>query len=230
IAQMPDCYLPADTTQIIPPPPSRAAAGLPEEGLVFCSFNNSYKYNPDVFDVWANLLQQIEGSILWLSHPGDTAAGHLRDELSKRNIDWERLIFAGRLKSHADHLARIQVADLALDTFPYNSHSTGIDTLRAGVPMIALLGDTFAGRVGASLLHSAGLDDLIASTRENYLDLALALARNPQRLEMYRNRLAMNAKTSPLFDMKKFADNLESVYFRMWQNYSKGERHPILCI
>jgi len=215
IVQLPHCYLPADTTRLPGKTPPREAEGLPEDAFVFCSLNNSYKFNPTVFDLWAGILAQALGSVLWLSRVSESAAAHLRKEAEARGISGERLIFARRVPEHDDHIARLQLADLALDPFPYNSHSTGVDTLWAGVPMIALRGRTFAGRVGASLLVAAGLPELIAETPDDYARLALELFTDRQRLADLRARLVDGRAGAPLFDMAKFARNLEEVYFEL---------------
>lgn len=228
LAHLPNCYLPADTATLLNAPPSRADAGLPAESLVFCSFNNSYKFNPVVFDLWCRLLLDLPGSCLWLSQPGGTAQEHLCQEAQTRGVDPARIIFAPRVASRLEHLSRLQLADLALDPFPYNSHSSGIDVLWAGVPMVALLGDTFPGRVGASLLRAAGLEELIAASPDAYYQLALALARDPRRLSALRARLADNKRTCPLFDMPRFVRSLEDVYFRMWESYLRGVRTPLV--
>ena len=218
LAHLPHCYLPADTTAALAEPPSRKEAGLPEEGFVFCSFNASYKFNPLLFDLWCCLLREIDGSCLWLSQPAGTAADRLRSEVEHRGVDPARLIFATRVESRRDHLSRLQLADLALDPFPYNSHSTGTDVLWGGVPMVALLGDTFPGRVGASLLRAAGLPELVASSPDEYCEIARALASDPQRLLQLRNRLAADRRHCPLFDMPGFVRALEDVYRRMWDD------------
>ncbi len=218
IIHLPHCYLPADTTIELGAPPSRLEAGLPEHGFVFCSFNNSYKFNPQVFDLWCHLLREIDGSCLWLSQPADTAADRLRSEAERRAVDPARVIFASRVESRRDHLSRLQLADLALDPFPYNSHSTGIDVLWAGVPMVVLLGDTFPGRVGASLLRAAGLPELVATSPDEYYEIARSLASDPQRLLQLRNRLAADRRHCPLFDMPRFVRALEDVYHRMWDD------------
>jgi protein O-GlcNAc transferase len=227
LAHLPNCYLPADDTIAPGPPPSRRDAGLPEEGFVFCSFNNSYKFNPQVFDLWCRLLRETGESCLWLSQAGGTAQDRLRSEAQARGVDPARLVFAPRVESRRDHLSRLQLANLALDPFPYNSHSTGIDALWAGVPMVALLGEAFPGRVGASLLHAVGLDELVAASVDEYHELALALARNPQRLGELRSRLANDRHACPLFDMAHFVSSLEEVYCRMWYNKLNGCRMPI---
>lgn len=228
LAHLPNCYLPADTSIALGPPPSRRAAGLPDEGFVFCSFNNSYKFNPWVFDLWCRLLSDVGESCLWLSQPGGTAQDRLRKEFEVRGVDPARLIFAPRVEARAGHLSRLQLADLALDPFPYNSHSTGLDVLWAGVPMVALLGDTFPGRVGASLLRASGLEELITTSPDEYHQLALALVRNPSRLQALRARLAENRRHCALFDMPGFVGSLEKVYLRMWNNHLQGARTPVV--
>ncbi|HPT51247.1 MAG TPA: tetratricopeptide repeat protein [Accumulibacter sp.] len=228
IAQLPGCYLPFDTRSLLPSPPSRHDAGLPEQGFVFCSFNNSYKFNPAVFDLWCRLLLGSSNSFLWLGRPSGSAEDRLRVEVEKRGVDPARLLFAPRVSSRLDHLSRLQLADLALDPFPYNSHSTGAEILWAGVPMVALLGDTFPGRVGASLLHSARLDELIAGSLEEYYEIAIDLVGQPQRLLALRAKLAANRLHCPLFDMPRFVHSLESVYRRMWDNYLRGVKTPLL--
>lgn len=229
IAQLPACYLPFDTRTTLASAPTRSEMGLPEESFIFCSFNNSYKFNPIVFDLWCAILRETEGSVLLLSQPGDTAAERLRAEVAQRGVDAERLLFAARVAGRDDHLARLQLADLALDPFPYNSHSTGLEILWAGVPMVALRGETFAGRVGASLLRAAGLDELIADSAADYQRLAVELARDRQRLRALRDKLVQNRRRCPLFDMPAFTRALESLYRRMWENHQRGERQPLLA-
>jgi predicted O-linked N-acetylglucosamine transferase (SPINDLY family) len=229
IAQLPHCYLPADSTRQLLPAPTRAAEGLPDEAFVFCSLNNNYKFNPANFDLWCRLLREVPNSVLWLSRPNDSAVANLRQEVQRRGIVPERLLFARRVENPADHLARLQLADLALDSFPYNSHSSGIDTLWAGVPMVTVLGDTFASRVGASLLKVVGLDELVATDTEAYFDMALALARDPKRLRLLREHLTSGRSSFPLFDMKGMAYDLEQVFFRMHENAAAGRREPILA-
>lgn len=224
LAHLPGCYLPADCTVTPGARPSRRDAGLPEEGFVFCSFNNSYKFNPQVFDLWCQLLGASRGSVLWLSQPSESAPDRLRKEAEARGVDPARIIFAPRVDSRADHLSRLQLADLALDPFPYNSHSSGIDVLWAGVPMVALLGDTFPGRVGASLLRATGLDELIAESTDAYYRIALNLTSNPQGLREIRTRLAENSRDCQLFDIPRFVRSLEDLYFRMWNDHLLGRR------
>jgi predicted O-linked N-acetylglucosamine transferase (SPINDLY family) len=164
-----------------------------------------------------------------LSDPGATGADALRQEAIRRDVQAERLVFAKRVDSKGDHLTRIALADLGLDPFPYNSHSTGIDTLWAGVPLLALRGQTFAGRVGASMLLAAGLDSLVAETPEQYREIALDLYRDRQRLDALRKHLDQAKQSAPLFDMARFTRSLEDVYARMWENHRTGNREPILA-
>lgn len=217
IARLPHCFLPMDATQAIADAPSHADAGLPKDAFVFCSMNNRYKFNPQVFDVWCRLLSQTPGSCLWLTLPSGQAADNLVREAVVRGVAAERIIFAPHVVSRADHLARLQLADLALDPSPYNSHSSGMDTLWAGVPMVTLLGETFAGRVGASLVTAAGLPECVTHSWDEYLDLCVDLHNHPQRLQKLRARLVAGRHTAPLFDMNQFVRSLEDLYFAMWE-------------
>lgn len=226
IAQMPHSYLPADTRRQRATPPSRAEAGLPDGKFVFCSFNNSYKYNPDVWDLWCAILEAAPNSVLWLSAHGDTIADHLWQEAEKRGVSKDRIIFAGHVPSNEAHLARLGLADLALDPFPYNSHSTGVDVLWAGVPMVTLLGDIFAGRVGASIVTAAGLPELVANNQDEYCSVALDLYRDRDRLSVLRNRLASHHTSAAMFNMHGFTAALEALYFRMLEDTEQGlHRH-----
>lgn len=217
IARLPHCYLPMDATQVVGERPGRAEAGLPPDALVFCSFNNSYKLNPQVFDLWCRLLNEVPGSCLWLGRPAGNGADNLLREALARGVAADRIFFARRVEQRSEHLARLQLADLALDPFPYNSHSSGMDVLWAGVPMVTLLGDRFASRVGASLLAAAGLPECIARCPAEYLQICVDLCFQPGRLQALRQRLAANRSTAPLFDMKQFTRDLEDLFFRMHQ-------------
>lgn len=226
IANLPWSYMPVDTTVLPAPAPSRAEAGLPEAGFVFCSFNNSYKFNPDVFDLWARILLACPDSLLWLSQPSGGAKDHLRQELISRGVGEQRLVFAPRVERREDHLGRLQLADLALDPFPYNSHSTGGDALLAGVPMISLVGETFPSRVGASLLRAAGLEELAMPSQEAYFEMAATLYRNPDRVRQLKSRL-QGHRSLPFFDMAGLASALEELYSRMWADHAAGRRRPL---
>lgn len=215
VVRMPHCFLPLDTTASVAEAPGRSDVGLPETGLVFCSFNNAYKFNPRVFDLWCRLLKAVPGSCLWLGRPRGDGADNLVREARERGIDADRIVFADRVERRSDYLARLQLADLALDPFPYTSHSSGMDLMWAGVPMVTLLGVTFASRVGASILAAAGLPECIAGSESEYLRICTDLACHPERLREIRQRLAANRLNAPLFDMKQFTCDLEDLYIRM---------------
>jgi predicted O-linked N-acetylglucosamine transferase (SPINDLY family) len=191
--------------------------------------NGQQKYNPTLFDLWCRILIETPDSVLWLSEHGNNVAEALRREVAQRGVQPARLIFAQRVENKSDHQARIALADLGLDPFPYNSHSTGIDLLWAGVPLVALRGNTFAGRVGASMLMTAGLELLVAQTPEQYLDIAVGLYHDRQRLSSLRAQLREARESSALFDMAAFTRNLESIYMRMWQDHRSGRRVQILA-
>jgi predicted O-linked N-acetylglucosamine transferase (SPINDLY family) len=203
--------------------PSRAEAGLPERGFVFCCFNNSYKITPDLFDVWMRLLREIEGSILWLSTGNATAPTNLRREAERRGVAGERLVFAPKVARNEDHLARVGLADLFLDTLYYNAHTTAADALWTGVPVLTCPGVTFAGRVAGSLLGAVGLPELITTSLADYEALALRLAREPQRLADLRRKLAHNRRSFPLFDTDRFTRHIEAAYTTMWERAERGE-------
>jgi predicted O-linked N-acetylglucosamine transferase (SPINDLY family) len=202
---------------------SRQDHGLPADGLVFCSFNNSYKISPAFFDIWMRLLQQVPGSVLWLLEVNELVRGNLRSEAAKRDVDAGRLIFAPVVAS-AEHLARHAHADLFLDTLPCNAHTTASDALWAGLPVLTCSGDTFAGRVAGSLLTAIGMPELIAGSLAEYEQTALALARDPQRLIALRQKLEKNHDTGSLFDLPKCTANLEAAYARMWQTWRSRQK------
>jgi protein O-GlcNAc transferase len=200
---------------------SRAECGLPEREFVFCCFNNSYKILPHVFDCWMRLLAQVEGSVLWLLQDNDTAAKNLRKEAVARGVNADRLVFAGRLPL-PEHLARHRLADLFLDTLPCNAHTTASDALWAGLPVLTEIGETFAGRVAASLLNAIGLSELIAKTQDEYEKLAIALAKNPDRLASIRNKLEKNRLTMPLFNTPLITRNIETAYAAIHERFQAG--------
>lgn len=211
VAYLPDTYLPTDSSVCISErTPSRSECGLPDEGIVFCSFNHDYKISPPVFDVWMRLLAQVPGSVLWLMSRADIAQRNLRKEANLRGIDPSRLVFAGRVPLVEDHLARYRQADLFLDTHPYNAHTTAADALMAGLPVVTYMGNAFPSRVAGSLLHAIGLPELIADSLPGYEALALRLATDPARLASIKTRLAANLHTHALFDTKQFCQKLET--------------------
>ena len=219
IVYLPDTYLPVDSARTIANAPSRSDAGLPETGFVFASFNNSYKFSPPVFDIWMRLLQRVENSVLWLSAMNAAGQRNLSMEAKNRGIDPDRLIFARFVPRAEDHLARLGTADLFLDTLPYNAHATAADALYAGLPVLTCKGQTFAGRVAASLLHAAGLPELVTHSLDAYEALALRLADEPGMLANLKARLAQNRHTRPLFDTAGFTRHLEAAYVQMWERH-----------
>src|SRR5258706_7989970 len=223
IAYLPDCYLPGDSTRPIATPPSRREAGLPEQGFVFASFNNSYKFAAPMFDIWMRLLRAIEGSVLWLPRNNTTAMRNLAREAEQRGVAAERVVFAPPINAPNEHLARLSLADLFLDTLPYNAHTSASDALWAGVPLLTLLGNSFAGRAAASALNAVGLPGLIAHTPAAYEAMALSLARNHTALAELRAKLAFALRSSPLFDTPRFTRHLEGAFETMWARHQQGE-------
>ncbi|HJU15227.1 MAG TPA: tetratricopeptide repeat protein, partial [Stellaceae bacterium] len=222
VVYLPDCYQSNDDKRAIAPAtPARAECGLPEQGFVFCCFNDSYKLTPRFFDVWMRLLHAVPGSVLWLLEPNRLVASNLAREAEARGIASTRLVFAPRLPL-PEHLARHRLADLFLDTLPYNAHTTASDALWAGLPVLTCAGDTFAGRVGGSLLQAVGLGELVTASLEDYEALALRLAGDAGMLTRLRARLAQNRQTFPLFDTERLTRNLEAAYLRMHQIRKAG--------
>jgi predicted O-linked N-acetylglucosamine transferase (SPINDLY family) len=202
--------------------PTRAACGLLEPGFVFCCFNNSLKITPTFFDIWMRLLKAVPGSVLWLLAANPWAEANLRKEAAARGVAPERLVFAPRAEM-ADHLARQRLADLFLDTLPYNAHTTTSDALWVGLPVLTCVGTTFAGRVAASLLRAIDLPELITRSLEEYEALARHLATDPSLLAGIRAKLARNRLTTPLFDTDRFRRHLEAAYLEMWRRWQRGE-------
>jgi len=200
---------------------TRAELGLPQSDFVFCCFNNNYKITPDAFDIWMRILKSSNGSVLWLLQPNEFAAANLRKGAQARGVSPERIVFARRM-SLPDHLARLRLADLFLDTMPYNAHTTANDALWAGVPLLTKIGEAFAGRVAASLLNAVGLPELITSTPQAYEDLAIELAENPKKIAAIRRKLESNRLTTPLFNAQLFTRHLEAAYAAMYERYQAG--------
>jgi protein O-GlcNAc transferase len=222
IVHLPDCYQVNDRKRLIATETlTRNAAGLPQTGFVFCCFNSNYKITREVFDVWMRLLREIEGSILWLVGDNAVAMRNLRTEAQGKGVSPERLVFADRLPPDR-HLARHRLADLFLDTLPYNAHGTGSMALWAGLPFITCMGETFQGRVGASLLIAAGLPELVTSSLEEYERLAKLLASNPVALQAFKRKLEQNLPTCSLFDTDRFRRHIEAAYMGMWERIERG--------
>jgi predicted O-linked N-acetylglucosamine transferase (SPINDLY family) len=211
IIRLPETYSPTDSRLAIGQPPPRPALGLPEDAFVFCSFNQPRKITPEIFACWMTLLSEVERSVLWLQDLNADATRALRDHAARFGVGPDRVIFAPWADDRASHLARLARADLALDCYPYGSHTTGSDILWAGVPLVGLAGKTFASRVSASILAAAGMTDFVTTSIEDYHDLALRLTRDPAGLAEAKRRAAA-ARRMPLFDTARFTRNLEMAY------------------
>ena len=211
VLRMPHCYQPNDRKRASAEPLTRAQYGLPDEGFVFCCFNQAFKISPEVFARWASLLRRVPGSVLWLPEDNPRATYNLQKALAAGGIACERLIVAPRLPL-AQHLARYRVADLALDTFPYTSHTTASDALWSECPLVGLCGETFAARVSGSILTACGLADLITHTLDDYEDMAFRLATDHAALDAVRRRIAAAKQSAPLFDSERFTRDLERIY------------------
>jgi protein O-GlcNAc transferase len=223
IVQLPGSYQPNDTKRPISDKPfTRAQFGLPEQGFVFCSFNGAYKISPTFFAVWMRLLNATPGSVLWMLATNSIVEANLRREAAAHGVAPERLIFTPGL-DNPEHLARHRFADLFVDTAPINAHTTASDALWAGLPVVTCAGEPFASRVAGSLLRAVGLPELITTRIEDYEALALQLAANPDRLREFRDRLARNRLSSPLFDIGSYTRALESAYQRMFDIRQAGQ-------
>jgi predicted O-linked N-acetylglucosamine transferase (SPINDLY family) len=222
IVHLPGCYQINDPRRAAAPDrPSRADCGLPEDGFVFCCFNNVYKLTPAVFGIWLRLLQRVPGSVLWLYRDNADAETRLRRMAAEQQVDPARLIFA-RPVPRAEHLARQELADLFLDTLPCNAHTTASEALRAGLPVLTCRGQGFAARVAASLLSALGLDVLVTETLADYEKLALRLAQEPAPLAGIRETLRHGAAPAAVFDGEDCRRQLEAAYARMWRRHCAG--------
>jgi predicted O-linked N-acetylglucosamine transferase (SPINDLY family) len=199
----------------------RSEFGLPADAFIFCCFNNNYKITPRTFDAWMRILGRVQDSVLWLLEDNPQASANLIGEAAQRGISDRRLVFAKRLPL-SEHLARHRLADLFLDTLPYNAHTTASDALWAGLPVLTRIGATFPGRVAASLLQAIGLPELVAKTGQEYEDLAVELAANSERMQAIKGKLQKNRLTRPLFDTAQFARHIESAYSTMFEKCRAG--------
>jgi predicted O-linked N-acetylglucosamine transferase (SPINDLY family) len=195
---------------------------LPDTGFVFCCFNNNFKITPGTFDSWLAVLTQVQGSVLWLLQDNTGAASNLRRAAVRRGVHPDRLIFAERMVM-AEHLARQRVADLFLDTLPYNGHTTASDALWAGLPVLTCVGEAFASRVAASLLNAMRMPELITTTSAQYERLAVELATDPLRLSTIRRKLAHNRLATPLFDTRLYTKHIETAYNEIYQRYHSDQ-------
>ena len=219
VAFMPNSYQVNDAKRAISDRAfTRLELGLPPAGFVFCCFNNNYKISPHIFDCWMQILKQVDASVLWLLESNPVAASNLRQQAAAAGVNAERLIFAKSMPL-SEHLARHRAADLFLDTLPYNAHTTASDALWAGLPLLTCLGDTFAGRVAASLLTAIDLPELIATSPDAYERMAVDYARHPEKLAVIKRKLDANRLTAPLFDAGLFTKHLEAAYVAMHERH-----------
>lgn len=222
VVRLPDTYQPNDSRRAVPDGVvDRPRNGLPPDGFVFCCFNNQFKLAPTIFALWMRLLRALPGSVLWLLEANPEAVANLRRTASENGVAAERLVFAPRLPA-AEHLARHASADLFLDTLPYGAHTTASDALWCGLPVLTCRGQSFPGRVGASLLNAIGMPELIADSLEDYERLALSLATSPDRLSAIRRKLATHRTSFPLFDTDRYRRHIEAAFTAMWQRSEAG--------
>lgn len=217
VLRLPNCYLPFDDTRFAAAGFDRPAAGLPAHGFVFCAFTNGYKISREIFQLWMELLRAVPDSILWLRSMGPTTAASLKAAATRFGISADRLVFTTFIENMDEHLSRLQLADLFLDTRPYNAHTTAAEALWAEVPVITCRGRTFAGRVGASLLSASGLSELICSTLEEYRALALQIAQSPAYHSSLRDKLRRNRRSAAAFDTGRYTHDLEDVYLEAYR-------------
>ena len=223
VAYLPDCFQANDDQRTIGErAATRSGAGLPDKAFVFCCFNNGYKLNPAMFDIWMRLLDRVPASLLWLLGAGDTVSRNLRREALRRGVDPERLVFAARLP-YAEHLRRLELADLFLDTLPFNAGTTASDALWAGLPVLTCAGESFAARMAGSIVRAAGLPELVTPSLADYEAKALELALEPEMLRELRRRLGESRRSASVFDTESCRRRIESAYDRMWQRYLGGE-------
>lgn len=224
VAYLPHCYQVNDSKRAIAPSKhKRTDLGLPEDAFVFCSFNNNYKILPATFDLWMRIIGRVERSVLWLLKTNEDVVRNLRHEARLRGIDPNRIVFASPVPL-GEHLARHSLADLSLDTLPYNAHTTASDALWADLPIVTLIGCAFAGRVAASLLTAVGLPELIARSAAEYEAVAVGLANDPARLATVKDKLHRQRKTHPLFNTPLLCSNIETIYKEMLSRHHRGQK------
>ena len=221
IAQLDGCYQPNDGARPLPPRPSRASLGLPEDAVVLCCFNQTYKLSPHMLDLWARILAGAPRTVLWLLTWNPHAKENLLRELAARGVGAERVFFADKLDL-ASHIARLRAADLFLDTWPCNAHTTASEALWAGVPVLTVPGPTFASRVAASLVAACGLADLACGNEDDYVELATALANEPETLQGIKAHLDVNRRSLPLFDAERLARDMDALLTRMHERHLAG--------
>jgi predicted O-linked N-acetylglucosamine transferase (SPINDLY family) len=227
---LPYTYMPTDNTrQISLKVITRKEMGLPEKGFVFCCFNNNYKITPEEFDIWMRLLSKLKNSVLWLRKSNEWSEINLRKEAKRRNIDPDRLVFAEKLPME-EHLARQKLADLFLDTFNFNAHTTASEALWAGLPVVTKMGSGFASRVAGSLLNAIDCPELITYSKEEYENLVLLLANDAQKLHKIREKIEINRLIKPLFDTELYTKNLENGFKQAYENHLKGKKIDVINV
>ena len=220
---LPDSFLPAEAALAMSRPPTRAEVGLPETGAVFCGFNSPHKLSPAMFDVWMRVLNSVPDSVLWLRDSSETARHNLRSQAERRGVDPDRLVFAARTPTRAELYARFSLADVFLDTTPYNAHTTAAEALGLAVPVVTLKGATFAGRVAASLLSACGVPELVVDTLSEYERVAIELARDKDRLADLKQRLRQARSQAAPFDPVRYCRHLEAAVSMAWSRHVRGE-------
>jgi predicted O-linked N-acetylglucosamine transferase (SPINDLY family) len=220
---LPNTYMPTDDSrELSQKPMNRSDMGLPDDAFVFCCFNNNYKISPAEFDIWMRLLTKVENSVLWLRQSNQFSHINIKNEAQKRKVDPSRIVFADKLPMD-EHLARHRLADLFVDTFAFNAHTTATEALWAGLPVVTKIGLGFAARVAGSLLNAVGLPELVTETERDYEALILELATNPTKLTRIKNKLATNRLTQPLFNTELYTKHLESGYLQAYESYFQGD-------
>jgi predicted O-linked N-acetylglucosamine transferase (SPINDLY family) len=220
VVTLPDTYMVDDSKRVASSRLfSKKECGLPENKFVFCCFNNDYKFNHQVLDGWSKILSAVKNSVMWVPENNEYFRVNVANEFQSRGIDSSRVIFAQRVDLMEDHLARYALADLFLDTHPYNAHTTALDSLKVGVPVLTFMGQSFASRVAASLLNAIGLPELITNSQEEYVALAIELATNSKKLTDIKLKLTNNRETTPLFNTPLFTKNIETAYIKMMERY-----------
>jgi len=224
LLQLP-CYMVIDTQRkIADTVATRTDHGLPEEGFIFCSFNNSYKITPEIFNCWMQCLDSVSNSVLWLVGDNEWVRDNLRNEAKSRGIEPTRLIFAERT-DYASHLSRQQLADLFLDTTPYNAGTTAADALWMGLPVLTITGKSFVARMGSGLVQAAGVPELATDSLDEYQRTAVKLALNPAMLTKVKEKLIANRTSAPLFDSKEFCKNFEQALATVWCQWRDTLQH-----
>jgi predicted O-linked N-acetylglucosamine transferase (SPINDLY family) len=227
---LPNTYMPTDDCrEISQKPMNRSDMGLPDDAFIFCCFNNNYKISPNEFDIWMRLLTKVENSILWLRESNQFSSINMKNEAQKRKVDPSRLVFADKVPMD-EHLARQRLADLFVDTFTFNAHTTATEALWADLPVVTKIGQGFAARVAGSLLNAVGLPELVTETEKDYEALILELATNSKKLAEIKDKLATNRLTQPLFNTELYTKHLEQGYQEAYQNYFDGKMPQTIIV